>query len=57
MVGRLVKEKHIRLGKKDLCKLDTHVPTLAERLCRTLKFFIFEAKTDEGLLRHYLRIV
>ena len=34
MVGRLVKKKDIRLGKKYLCKLDTHVPALTESLCR-----------------------
>ena len=49
MVGGLVKEKHVRLAKKYLGKLHTHIPTLAEGLSIPLKFLFLKAKTLKHL--------
>ncbi len=57
MVSRLVKQEHVRLGKQNLGKLDTHVPPLAESLCRPVKLIITEPKAYQGLFRHHARIV
>ncbi len=57
MVSRLVQQKHVRLGKQNLGKLDTHVPSLAESLSRPLKLIVTESQADEGLFCHHTRIV
>ena len=48
MVGRLVEEQDIRLGKQNLRQFDAHIPSLAECLCRTGKFLILESQTHQS---------
>ena len=50
MVGRLVQKQAVRLGKKDFCQFDSHVPALAEFPCRTVEFFRPEAESDKDFL-------
>ena len=56
MIGRLVQQKDIRLGKKDFGQFDTHVPALAESFGGPVQFFIFEAEAHKRPLCLYPRI-
>ena len=55
MVGRLVQEQHVRLGKENLCQLYAHVPALAEGLRRPLQLIVAEAQTHQSAFRKHLR--
>ena len=57
MVRRLIEKKDIRLRQQNLCKLDTHVPALAESLRRPRKLIVLESQTQQSPFRHDLRIV
>ena len=48
MIGRLVKQQHLRLLKQYLGKLDAHVPSLRECLRVALKFAVAETKAEQG---------
>ena len=54
MVGRLVKQQHIRVTQQYLGQLNAHTPATAELACGTVKIITAESQTQQGLLKFRL---
>ena len=51
MVGRLVKQQHVRMTQQYLGQLYAHAPATAELACGTVKIITAESQTQQSLLK------